>query len=91
MEGKFSELRPARPEDQGQNNLVINTPFGRGTQVCFVTTIGRNTPSPGDTPSSSGGGFILRNPDGAFVACFPHNVDADEVRLAAEEDRQQRG
>ena len=52
--------------------------------MCFVTTIGRNMPSLGDTPSSSGGGFILRKPDGALVARFPRNVDADEVRLAAE-------
>ena len=35
--------------------------------------------------------IILRNPDGALVARFPRNVDADELRRAAEEDRQQRG
>jgi hypothetical protein len=34
--------------------------------------------------------IMLRNPDGALVACFPRNVDADEVRRAAEEDRQER-
>jgi hypothetical protein len=35
--------------------------------------------------------IILRNPDGALVARFPHNIDPDELRRAAEEDRQQRG
>ena len=35
--------------------------------------------------------IILRNPDGAVVARFPRNVDLAEVRLAAEEDRQERG
>jgi hypothetical protein len=35
--------------------------------------------------------LILRNPDGAVVARFSHNVDPAEVRRAAEEDRQQRG
>jgi hypothetical protein len=35
--------------------------------------------------------IILRKPDGALVARFPRNVDADEVRRAAEEDRQERG
>ena len=35
--------------------------------------------------------IILRNPAGALVARFPRNVDADEVRRAAEEDRQERG
>jgi hypothetical protein len=34
--------------------------------------------------------IILRNPDGALVARFPHNIDPDELRRAAEEDRQQR-
>ena len=35
--------------------------------------------------------IILRNPEGALVARFSRNVDANEVRRAAEEDRQQRG
>jgi hypothetical protein len=35
--------------------------------------------------------IILRNPDGALVARFPRNVNTDEVRLAAEEDRQEKG
>ena len=35
--------------------------------------------------------IILCNPDGTLVARFPRNVDADEVKRAAEEDRQERG
>ncbi|MDP8950971.1 MAG: hypothetical protein M3N18_01835 [Actinomycetota bacterium] len=35
--------------------------------------------------------LILRNPEGAVVARFTRNVDPEEVRLAAEEDRAQRG
>ncbi len=35
--------------------------------------------------------IILLNPAGALVARFPRNVNADEPRRAAEEDRQQRG
>ena len=35
--------------------------------------------------------IILRNPDGAIVARFPRNVDANEVKRTAAEDRQERG
>ena len=34
--------------------------------------------------------IILRNPDGVLVARLPHNINSDEVRRAAEEDRQQK-
>jgi hypothetical protein len=34
--------------------------------------------------------IILRGPDGAVVARFTHNVDPEEVRRAAEEDREER-
>ena len=35
--------------------------------------------------------IVLRRGDGTLVARFTHNVDPDEVRLAAEEDRLLRG
>jgi hypothetical protein len=166
---------PSNLEEQGQDDLVINTPFGRDTLVCLITKIARMfryynwtqhwtqqliagrhpPPSPGGASRSSdpsvrrnamssrkktvdgairrpplhrGGAYrgcyegvarpsrqgglhrmnlaaapgyaldlagdpciILRNPDGALVARFPHNIDPDELRRAAEEDRQQRG
>jgi hypothetical protein len=34
--------------------------------------------------------IILRSPDGAVVARFTRNVDPEEVRRAAEEDREER-
>jgi hypothetical protein len=35
--------------------------------------------------------IVLRDPDGAIVARFTQNVDPEEIRRAAEEDRQERG
>ena len=60
----------------------------KGVSLLQLVAIRRRRATP---PSLSGAGFILRNPDGALVARFPRNVDADEVRLAGEEDRQERG
>jgi hypothetical protein len=34
--------------------------------------------------------LILLNPEGKIVARFTHNVDPEEVRRAAEEDREKR-